>query len=64
MSILGALFALVGAGVTVLVPAASAAGLVLCVLGVVLTQRPTLPRPASGYAASAAHDGRQPGARP
>lgn len=59
MSILGALFALVGAGVTVLVPDASAAGLLLCFCGAVLTQRPTLPRPASGYAAPAAHGARQ-----
>lgn len=55
----GALFALVGAGVTVLVPDASAAGLLLTVCGAVLTQRPTLPRPASGYTAPAEHDARQ-----
>lgn len=56
MSILGALFALVGAGVTVLVPDASAAGLLLCFCGAVLTQRPTTHPVRGGYTG---HDARQ-----
>ena len=45
----GALFALVGAGVTVLVPDASAAGLLLCFCGAVLTRSPTTHPVRGGY---------------
>lgn len=59
--VLGALLALVGAGVVVLVPDADAAGLLLCVLGaccaaVGLTHAPTLGAWSSGHNLTAGRD--------